>query len=72
MVFHAFTGFAAQAKPARFESAEASTCHTPPFRFKSGNATGTQGIGICSALCAYYIAICWAIFLVGAQSTAKS
>ncbi len=38
----AFIDFAAQAKPVQFVSAEASALHT-------GDATGTQGIGVWSA-----------------------
>ncbi len=44
-----FTGFVAQAKPARFVSAEALALHTLPFGFNSGDATGTPGIGVWSA-----------------------
>ncbi len=42
----AFIGFAAQAKPARFESAGASSLHTLPFGFNPGDATGMQEIGV--------------------------
>ncbi len=42
----AFIGFAAQVKPIRLESAEASTCHTLPFGFNPRDATGTQGTGV--------------------------
>ncbi len=43
----AFTGFAAQANPVRFESAVASALHILPFSFNPGDAvTGTQGIGV--------------------------
>ncbi len=42
----AFIGFAAQAKPVRFESAGASTLHTLPFSFNPGDATGTQWVEV--------------------------
>ncbi len=42
----AFIGFAAQSKPARFESAEAAAFYTFPFAFDPSDATGTQGIGV--------------------------
>ncbi len=42
----AFLGFAAQAKPDRYESAGASALHILPFGFNPGDATGTQGITV--------------------------
>ncbi len=39
----AFVGFAAQAKPVRFESAGTSALHTPSFLVL---IQGTQGIGV--------------------------
>ncbi len=42
----AFIGFAALAKPVRFENTGASALHTLPFSFNLGVATGTQGIGV--------------------------
>ncbi len=42
----AFIGFAAQTKPAWFESAGASALHIPPYGFNLGDAAGTQGIGV--------------------------
>ncbi len=42
----AFIGFAAQAKPVRFECAGASALQTLPFVFNPDNATGTQGISV--------------------------
>ncbi len=45
----AFIGFAAQVKPTLFDSAGASTLHTLSLGFNRGGATGTQGIGVCSA-----------------------
>ncbi len=44
--------FAMQLKPsllARLESAGAVALHTLSFNFNLDNATGTQGIGVCSA-----------------------
>ncbi len=41
----AFSGFAAQAKPVRLESAGASTLHILPFIFNPGDVTGAQGLG---------------------------
>ncbi len=41
-----FIGFAAQAKPVRFESAGASALHTYSLGFNPGDAVGAQGIGI--------------------------
>ncbi len=46
----ALNGFAVEAKFARFESTGASALHTSlPCGFNSGDATGTQGIGVCSS-----------------------
>ncbi len=42
----ALIGFAAQAKPDRFESAGASALHALPFGFNPGASAGTQGIGV--------------------------
>ncbi len=42
----AFSGFAAQVKLVRFDSAGTSVLHTLPFGLNPGDATGTQGIGI--------------------------
>ncbi len=42
----AFIGFAAQAKPVRFESAGAPVLHTITLGFKPGDTTGEQGIGV--------------------------
>ncbi len=44
--FAAFIGFAALARPIRFESAEASAFHILPFDFNAADATGTQRIGL--------------------------
>ncbi len=45
----AVIGFAAQAKPVRFESAVTIALHTLPFRFNAGGVMGMQRIGVCSA-----------------------
>ncbi len=42
----AFIGFAAQVKPARFESAGAFALHTRPFGLNLGDASGTQEIRV--------------------------
>ncbi len=44
----AFIDSAAKAKLPRFESAGASALHPFPFSFNLGDATGMQGIGVCS------------------------
>ncbi len=64
----AFSGFTAQAKPVQFDSAGATALHALPLSFYLDDATWTQGIGICSAMCATL----WGIIRpVGAQSTAQ-
>ncbi len=46
----AFIGFAAEAKPVRFESTGASALHTLPFGFNPDDTMArTQGIGVLSA-----------------------
>ncbi len=54
----AFIGLAAQAKLVRFVSAGASALHTLLFGFNPGEATGTQGIGACSAESFLYVSRC--------------
>ncbi len=44
----AFIGFATPAKLALVESAGASALHTLSFSVDLGDATGTQGIGVCA------------------------
>ncbi len=44
----AFIGLAAEAKLVQLECTRASALHTLSFSFDPGDATGTQGIGVCS------------------------
>ncbi len=44
----AFISFAAEAKLVRFDSVGTLARHAFPFGFNPGDATGTQGIGVCS------------------------